>query len=519
MALTEDEKNKLIQEKQRLESMLQSVDLEKSVVEKYDNSGVSPLTYNERMATSFGNNTGVMNYLKKKGYSPLIRNGEMYVETEKGLTPIDPDFFSAGSFSEVGTDLGEMALTAPEMMVNSIPSALGAYFGAAGGPGGSYLGKVLGGGIGGYLGEKLKQGVGGLVGTYEPDDSTKTNEALSTLIGMGTEAVLPGASYLGKTALKKGGDFLDPYLQKLASNMYLHSTGMNKLIDVKGGITNQQAKQIAKESLDEGIIGTGKTIRNLAKSKIDFAEDALQGQLKNSTSKIGFDELKDLASKKMSDNIIPGDEKAAKSKLLSLLNSSGIKGKFDKSSVAKDGGLTNEWIDSFDLELETANKLKRSFNPLFKNVGKDKPIKGNALMAIQKSLKELIEQKSPDTEAIKKINQKLNQYQQILKGISKNESMDMKRPVNSRTKGIVGAIDPKSLLGYFMMDLMPTTAIESYAAKGLSSVAKKTAAINAAKTPVMDVTSQLAKSVIRDLMKYDVDEEQFNKKRNKSNVD
>jgi hypothetical protein len=64
MALTEEEKNKLIQEKKRLESMLQSIDLEKSVVEKYDNSGVSPLSYNERIATSFGNNKGVMNYLE-----------------------------------------------------------------------------------------------------------------------------------------------------------------------------------------------------------------------------------------------------------------------------------------------------------------------------------------------------------------------------------------------------------------------------------------------------------------------
>lgn len=549
MTIDENKRKELLQRKKELlikkRQMLADLPREKSVLDKIDQSGDSPLDATQRVATSFGNVNGIVDYLKKQGFKPKVLDDEIYVETEKGLAPIDPGMFKGG-LSELSKDISEFAATVPEMAISSAGSFLGGLGGAVstGNPVGAYLGQVAGGGIGSGAAEKYRQALGKMIGSYQPENDDFINSDVKTaaLIGAGTDAVLPlvgqGLKQTSKLT-KPVTDFTSKKLKDLARNVYLHSTGMNKLVGFK---ENQLLPDAAKEAADElikgGFFGTEDTLADMASSSLKDADNQLVEELSKSKSKIGFKELMDESSKIAQSNVPEVAGEKGQNKVISyiknILNDSRTKSQFKPTGIKPDTTLKNEAekiIDALEIDLPTANKLKRSFNSSFA-FDEDASMIENAEMGVQSALRKMIENKSIDPEKTKQLNKSMVKYLMLKKGLMKDEAIELARPVFSRSKGYASAISDipgKASLITTAMDAMPKTAVGTGLAKIFSMGSDATGKISKSKlldlisktaVPVSNVTSQLTKQIMKELSRLDdVDEEQFNKKRNKSNVD
>lgn len=110
------------------------VDQPLSVLEEVQKE--SPLKTTERLALQFADVPGAMDYLSGKGYKPVLRDGEIYLqdlEDKQKLYPVDPSMFdqiSQGEYMEAFKDLPADYLEAfaesPEMAGEAAGTLLGA---------------------------------------------------------------------------------------------------------------------------------------------------------------------------------------------------------------------------------------------------------------------------------------------------------------------------------------------------------------------------------------------------------
>lgn len=503
MALSPEEKAALLQKKKQIEDLLSNYGREKSVTDVYDTSGVSPIKFSERMATYFGNLPGNLKYLESKGYNPQLIDGRIYTQDKSGkLSPIDPDFLKTGSIGEAATDLAELGLNIPEIAVSAIPQVLGAIGGTAiGGPVGGFTGRVIGSGVGSGIAEKMRQAIGGALGTYKQNESSDKEAMLAALMGAGTEAIIPGVTKSVKGLFKK----TEKPLEDIAANMYLQSTGLNKFVGLnKGGISKEEAKRIAKQGLQEKIIGSQNTMSKKAINSLGLTEDMLQDVFEKSPNKITYPELVSKSQSIIKNNLLPGSEKSEIKKLISVLESPSIKGKFDKTPELK--GAVSDIINKLDISVADANKIKRKLNPFYKELGQDVTGTKKALNSIQTSLRQLVEEKSGNPEAIKEINKKINTYQQILKGLESAGEIDLKRPITNRTKMYAGSFKPEAMISLLGLDIAPKSTAGSYAAwmaQALANQAKKTSI----ETPIADTLSAGVQQMLRQIQRIDEGDE------------
>jgi len=161
---------------------------------------VSPVSKTDRVAMSFGNDKGVVNYLSKKYEAVETHKDKGIVVKDKGVwKQVDPSLFSGDgwSISEAIGDIADVAGPA----VNVAGSVTGALVGAMGmNPGSVVLGSTLGAG----LTKWATTNMGRLAGTYDATTAEQVADiGWDMVLNLGGYAIAPTLK-LGNEAIKKG---------------------------------------------------------------------------------------------------------------------------------------------------------------------------------------------------------------------------------------------------------------------------------------------------------------------------
>lgn len=299
-----------------------------SVFDEVNETGTSPLSMSQRVATQFGDKQGNIDYLKNQGLNPIYRDGKLYVVgKDRKLTPADPgpstDIMSM--LKDAPNDIAEFAADVPSMVTQGLGETLGAAGGGAlGGPLGGWLGRTAGGAAGSYGGEKIRQLIGEQIGNYSGDNSADELDAaglggaISSQITPLMQMLKGGTKALGVKGLES----------KIPQRMYASGTGLLQQM--------QDDPTLVDELMNIGIKGSPKSVLSQANTGAQLAEDELQSALQGGDD-IAYSQIVDRL-KGFQKKAAPGDimqqNRATSQVLNELKNDSGIFNKVYKNIPA-----------------------------------------------------------------------------------------------------------------------------------------------------------------------------------------